>query len=270
MKQLLTVALVVFARCIYAQPEPGPFAIVDFFKVPQGKEAAYIKLEKEVWKPIHEARLKAGEISGWFIYQMDLAGSGNNYNYVSVTLVENLGKIDEVNYQKWFKNIFPKRPIEDIMKQTTEARVFVRSEICRMLTAAEKNDQKPFQLINIGYVKTFPGQSEAFEKIVTNQVQPVVSDLLAAGKISGWHTWEVWQPGGSNAEYDYVRVIGLPNYASLNQGPQLFPEAFKKRYPMIDFNVYQKSVDATREVVRSEIWSLVESVTGPSPSTASN
>jgi hypothetical protein len=269
MKHLPAIALLVLTHLAYSQPEPGPFAIVNYFKVPPGKAAAYIKLEKEVWKPIHESRAKAGEILGWYIYEVDLTGSGSDYNFVSVTLVDNLGKIDEMNYEKWFKIVFPKRTIEDIAKQTYDARVQVRAEISRMISSALKEDQKPSGILSMAFIKSRDGQSEAFEKLTKNITQPVANDLMIEGKNLGWHMWEIWQPGGTNAEYNYVRVLALPDYASMNQGP-LFQEGYKKRFPMIEFSEFQKSIGSTRDVVRTEIWSFVDGIVASPPTAKAN
>ena len=59
---LLVAGFMVRATPLMAQ---GPFVTVDYMKVAPGQDDAYLQLEQKTWKPVHEARVKAGNALGW-------------------------------------------------------------------------------------------------------------------------------------------------------------------------------------------------------------
>ncbi len=44
---------------------------VDYMK---SKSANYVQVEQEMWKPIHQSRVDAGELLGWYLYQITWKG----------------------------------------------------------------------------------------------------------------------------------------------------------------------------------------------------
>ncbi len=151
---ILFFTLLASSLCLLAQP--GPYAFVNYFKVEPGKGAAYLKMEKELAKPIHQVRQKAGEILAWYCYSVELSGSGSEYNFVTVTVVESLAKMDGVDFQKWIKMVHPKRTMEEITKTVNDARVLVRAELVRRVAVAEpsKAPAKRAPMISLGFFKS--------------------------------------------------------------------------------------------------------------------
>ena len=253
---ILFFSLLALSLSIMAQP--GPYAVVSYFKVDPGKATAYVKMEKELWKPIHQARLKAGEILGWYCFGVDFAGSGSEYNYVTVTVVENLAKMDNVDFQKWFKTVHPKRPIEEITKTTTDARVMVRSELIRRVGAAvpAKAPEKRAPMISVSFFNALPGKEEAYSKLVSDVFMPVSKAMVEADPAADFGFWEVWLPNGSSATYNYVGEGALPSYASMSdeEGGKKYDEVFKKVHPHLDQKQMREMLTSMRTRVKQEIW----------------
>jgi hypothetical protein len=241
-------------------PEPGPFAVVNYFKVEHGKGAAYIKMEKELWKPVHQARKKSGDILAWYCFSVNLPGN-KDYNFVAVTIYDNLAKLDNFNFEAVFKAVHPQKKIEDVSKETTDARVEVRTEISRRLFAAiPKNNGKPSPMIEVSFFRATSGNEESYPAMVKNILAPVFKEQVDNGKADAFSFWEVWFPNGAEAPYNFVGVGGLPNYAALNLGENGFSDAFKKTNPSLDQSEILKTIRSKRDRVKTEIWSLVDYV----------
>lgn len=251
---IISFALLASSLSLLAQP--GPYAVVDFFKVDPGKGTAYVKMEKELWKPIHQARQKAGEILAWYCYSVDFAGSGSEYNYVTVTVVESLAKMDGVDYQKWFKTVHPKRTIDEISKTTNDARVSVRSELVRRVAAAlpAKAPEKRSPMISLSFFKSPDEKADAYSKMVSDILIPVNKAMVDTNPNTDLSFWEVWFPNGSSAKYNYVGVASMPNYAVMSEEDNKYDEMFKKVNPQLDQKQVRQTIATMRTRYKGEIW----------------
>ena len=63
------------------------FVEVDYMKVAPGQDDAYLQVEQKMWKPIHEARVKAGNAVAWYLYRVvSPSGSQVDHNYATVAV----------------------------------------------------------------------------------------------------------------------------------------------------------------------------------------
>ena len=261
MKKLLIVLGWFASLTVAAQPQPGPYVVVDLFKVAQSKTAAYTKMEKDMWKPIHQQRLKAGEILGWYLYAVDFAGEGSEYNYVTVTVVDKLSRLDNVNYENWIKTVHPKRMVDEFTKTTLDARVLVRSELARRVVAANppKAPEKPDPMLSINFYNAHSGQEEAYSNFVSSVLFPVTQELANQGKDSGSAFWEIWYPAGKSAKYNYVFASPQKSWAS-SEADIGYNEAYKKVNPTLSNAEFRKVLVGLRDHQKSEVWWLVDYV----------
>ena len=68
--QRLSMCLLAGLWCVGATPASAQdrYVTVDYMKVAPGGDDAYLQLEQKTWKPVHEARVKAGNAAGWYLY----------------------------------------------------------------------------------------------------------------------------------------------------------------------------------------------------------
>jgi hypothetical protein len=113
-------------RSAYPQnPVPPKVIVLDFMKVAPGSDAKYLELEQKVWKPFHQARLKAGNGRSWALYSMSFpAGSAMDRNYATISVFDNLE--DYAKYEqtaaRYFAEVHPKKPMDQIFADTIAAR----------------------------------------------------------------------------------------------------------------------------------------------------
>ncbi|MBS1977749.1 MAG: hypothetical protein JST46_10285 [Bacteroidetes bacterium] len=262
MKKLLVLLLLFAASApMSAQPQPGPYFIATFFKVPPGKGQAYLKMERDIWKPIHEYRKKQGEIINWAVYAVEFSGEGSEYNYVAIEYYESASKFDQGNFDQWIKAVHPKRTADDIIKATTDARVQVKTEMGRLVkgTQAATQNEKPAPMYALAFFKTSQENAEVYSNLVTGIFQPVEQELVNEGKIKGSSLWEVWFPSGKSAHYNFVRSSAEKNWMEMEQDIH-YDEAWKKVHPNLGQAAIRKVITPLREIYKTEIWWLSESI----------
>jgi hypothetical protein len=110
------------------------FMLVEFMKVAQGKQADWLKLERETWKPMHALRVKDGGIQSWMAMAQWLPGDESDGPvYGTVTTFRGFPDPLKTNFQALFKQAHPQGDYMSMQAQTQSARSIVRSEIWQVL-----------------------------------------------------------------------------------------------------------------------------------------
>lgn len=111
-------------------PVPSKFVRLDYMKVKPGKAQAYLKVEREDWKPFHTTLIADGQSTGWALWQRVFPGGSNaEYDYVTSNRYATYADVMATDYEKTFKKASPSKNINDIFERTTSSRDLVRSEL---------------------------------------------------------------------------------------------------------------------------------------------
>ena len=62
----------------------GEFVVVNYMKVPPGGAAAYVALERDLYKASHQARVKDGKLKSWSLWQQWFGGSEDPYSFITI------------------------------------------------------------------------------------------------------------------------------------------------------------------------------------------
>ncbi|HAH23571.1 MAG TPA: hypothetical protein DCL77_07415 [Prolixibacteraceae bacterium] len=260
---LITLVLAFVFACIpmpgNAQNEPTVFAIVDFMKVKPSQEAKYVDLEKNVWKPMHQERIKQGKITGWILYKILYTGTSDPYNYATVTFFDKPANLEDpwagIDAQK----ILPGKDIDKLMNETGEARDLVKSNlIYRQDEVVPEGAPGDVKYIEVDYMKVKPGKDAAYLDAEKTIWAPIHKEFVKAGTRAGWSLWSQVFPGGAGADYQYVTANYYPDFSKIGMAD--YNAAFKKAHPGKDMDALGKKTEDTRDLVRSELWQVVDMV----------
>ncbi len=96
----LTTLLGLACLSAFAQPATPPkYVQIDYMKVEPGRGQQYVKLEQDIFKPIHEDRINKGTIESWAVYSVRYpAGTNREYDFVTATVYPNFAAM-EVPYK---------------------------------------------------------------------------------------------------------------------------------------------------------------------------
>jgi len=250
----------VFAGVSGWSQTPTVFARVVYQKVEQGKEQEFLTMLRENWKPAHKVRQQNGKITGWAIYRVHFTGAGNEYNYVTVSYHDSWEKTEvNDNYTELIKAANPKADAAAILAKTLTLRSIVKQELYSrndITTAAASG--APARFFEIDFMKVKEGQGAEYVKVETEVWKPIHQAWVNDGKRSGWALWSLVFPSGSNSTYDFATSNGYSSYKQI--GGENYEEAFKKVHPGKDMQGLFNSTEKTRNLVRRELWELVDSL----------
>ena len=98
-------------------------------KVDPLKNDEYVKLEHDLWKPVHQERIKQGRMRSWTMYEVRYpAGSQRECDYRIVNTYNSLADIDRP-LADVFAKVHPNVPIAEVVRRTLAARDLTHGEL---------------------------------------------------------------------------------------------------------------------------------------------
>ena len=112
---------------------PTKYYTIDYMKATPGKETEYVKLEKEVWMPIHRERIKMGVLTDWLLLEKNMPYTSTDaYNYETVNFFNDINFLQDSKYAEAIKKAFPNTDVNKSMDATTASRTIVKEELWKL------------------------------------------------------------------------------------------------------------------------------------------
>lgn len=106
-----------------------PIVEVACMKVDPLKNAEYLSLERDIWKPMHQERIRQGRLRSWTVYAVRYpTGTQRECDYRVVNVYNSLADIDRPLADIVTK-VHPNIPVAELGRRTVSARDLVRGEL---------------------------------------------------------------------------------------------------------------------------------------------
>lgn len=115
--------------------------VFNFFDYPAtGSWSEHARVEKEIWKPVHDARRKDGQMKGWVLVRKVLpGGSAQAYFGATVDLYTNMEQfLSQANPIPYFEKVHAGKDFEKLFAETDAACDLVRQEVRIVLDDSNK------------------------------------------------------------------------------------------------------------------------------------
>ena len=118
------------------QPQRPSVYIVNFIKANPAKYQEYLQLERETWKPVHQERIRAGQMRSWALYGVQYPfGTSLEYDFVTIDTYASLADAER-DISPVFAKVHPSAPFSEIGSRTEAARSIVRGEVWSRIDSA--------------------------------------------------------------------------------------------------------------------------------------
>lgn len=124
------------ARDGFGQPEKGDYIMVDLMKPRPGQADEWLKMERETFKPVHQARAEQGFLRGWNVVTLDYpSGTSLAYTAATINIMPNWKAVGAPGggYAEAFKKTMPNADMDETFKKVTETRDIVRTELYHVI-----------------------------------------------------------------------------------------------------------------------------------------
>jgi hypothetical protein len=106
---------------------------IDFMKPLAGKREEYIRMESQVFYPIHLERIKIGALTDWALYEKFLPfTTTSEFDFVTANFFDNPAVILDPKYEEAFNNIPNNIDFIRLSGQIDQTRTLVRSDIWKL------------------------------------------------------------------------------------------------------------------------------------------
>lgn len=249
---------------VFAQSDvPVSYLKVDYMKVAPGKTAEYLDVEKTIWKPIHRERVKAGKITGWYLYSvMYPAGTSAEYNYVTVSIFDKFTQTEEEYPQEHLKMAHPgvtDKKMDEMMARTIAARELVRSELWQLNDWVPFDKPAPYHWAN--FMRVVPGREGEYLQLEREIWKPIHSTYKRLGHTAGWAVYTLMFPFGTDYPYNFGTVDFYNDYAEIAiTVPDSTLQLAHPNYEDINWDKIYDQTFEIRELVRRDLRVLVDYV----------
>lgn len=255
------IALLLGSLAVQAQTPPPMFCIVETMKTLPGKSAEYVKAEREIWKKLHQERVKRGLIRGWDLYAVRYpSGTNAAYDYVTVTWTEGAAKLENpwgtlfADAEKLLsKDEYATAMNIGLSRNLTATTLYHQSDFA----VADPKATTPRKYIMVNMMNVKPGTEAAYEAMETKLVKPMLVAMMKSGGRATWSRFSLMLPGGSNQPFNYTTVDGYDKWADIGQGDAA--AAIKTVHPGMTLAAYGKQIEDARQLVSQELWELIDS-----------
>ena len=237
-----------------AQPQPAkrkPYFTIAYMKVPPGKLADALNLEREVWAPVHQELVKAGKLDFWRVYSCPFpSGSETEYDYVTInqypTWVELEEPYSDITAER-FAGIHPKMKLGELMLRTEAVRKMVRQDVFSLELATTGWPGATTSVLNVVYMKAEPGKAGDLAAIQKDFFLPLNEIQVQKGQEAAWGNALLRFPYPPAAPYDSISFNGFATLAAMESAQ--VPPAFQAKLKEISVKL-----NAARVRVRNQLW----------------
>jgi hypothetical protein len=236
----------------------GQMAVVDYMRVPPGKEAGYIQIEK-AWKAIHEVRKKAGKILSWNLYEVSFAGADAPYQYVTVTTYPRLAKYSEMDWND-FKGAMAgldEEGMNQFFNKTNDARVLAKTSVYNRVVGVQKPSDRPTGVLVVNYMHIKPGGDETYLQAEKTVFRPVHEEDIRREHRQDWSLWQL--QNGDLTSHQYVTIDAFLSLAQMDADRDQ-DAMLKKVHNGKDVSDLIRRSLLTREMRERQIWKWIDGV----------
>jgi hypothetical protein len=110
---------------------------VGCMKVDPVKNDEYLKLEHDIWKPMHQERIRQGHMRSWTLYGVRYpAGSQRECDYRTVNAYNSMADMDR-SIADVVAKVHPNIPIAELVRRTVSGRDMAHGELWYQVDQAQ-------------------------------------------------------------------------------------------------------------------------------------
>lgn len=257
--RLLAIALGVGATPALAQ---STYVQVDYMKVAPGKDQAYIDLERNIWKPYHQALIEAGRRVWWGLYGVrSPAGTEVDHNYATVNVYGKFADMEAPYAGDVLARVHAGKDVSTLANEALAARDLARSETWQLVDQVPAGGPAtPAHYLLVNCMKVPVGGEAAYLALEQEMWKPIHQARVAGGHTTGWALYALRFPSGAALDCNYATVESYDAFGDLENPVTL--DMIKKVHPNADATTLGAMGDRTnaaRRIERAELWELLES-----------
>lgn len=262
---LLALLLGGLAPGALAQSERAVYLLVDYMKVPTGGEAEYVAMEQEIWKPVHEERMRQGLLTNWSLYEVSYTTPDAPYDYVTLNVFDSFEHLEMDPAEDLFAAAHPDGDYDAMMERTMAAREIVHAEVWQLVNTAVSTTETgpPGRYLVVNFMDAPAGAGEEYLAAESDIWKPIHQRRIDSGIMSGWAIYSIVLPRGEAMRYNFGtvdffndpnHVVGVIDDATIRASHPAVSEA--------GIEAMMARTNEARTIYKSDLWTLIDTAAG--------
>lgn len=238
--------------------QQGYYMHIDYINVDKDQIPAFENQIEETLKPVQETLLTDNSISEWYVYRVAYPGTQDpDYNYVLVSLSEDLHDFNDA-HQRMIERMSEMYD-SDMHDSFKNMLVPFRSELWRINNSVLTNENsKASKYFIMDYMDVNLGMEYAYQMMEDEVALPIHEYRMEIDQMNGWELFSLIVPGGTEYGYNFATGNYFSDLRHFEFG--FTEEIIRQSHPETDINEINETFSETRDLVRSEVWELIDFV----------
>ncbi len=225
--------------------------VLDYMKVKPGRAADYVRMEREVFKPMQQERVRLGNHESWRLYGVRFPGGTEaEYGYVTMAIMSDLGKLQLRNQGVDRKKIWPNYKPEDIGEMVRSNREMIRRDVFSVDHSTKRWNGPDGKHLRIHFIRSEPGKAAEHDEAEGKYWLPLHQDLEDKGAFAGWMFGRLRIPIQSERPYNSVAINFFKEWAQAE-------DHYAKGAPKLRDAAFG-SMSGLGHHTHVEFWSLID------------
>ncbi len=180
---------------------------IDYYVLSDGAAPGFVAMQEELWRPVHEERIRDGAIIGWSLYDALITGPTVDYDFVAITMTEDYGALFGADNRELIARVHPQRGTDPLVGTLHEGYRIVNSEIWRMNGAAMPDGATApaGKYVTKNYMDS-RGASGEHESMELDFWKPIHYVRIDQDILNSWVMYTMVKPGGASIRYNYSTI----------------------------------------------------------------
>ena len=224
-------ALLLSAIAVQAPGQNRTTVAIDYMKAKPGQGAGYVRMEREVFKPMPQERVRLGNLEAWRLYQVQFpAGTEQEYGYVTMLIASDLGKFQSMNEGVDRAKVWSKYKPGEIGRMVSKNREMLRRDFFSVDSATKKWNSHGGKYARVHFIQAEPGKANEHAEAEEKYWLPVHQDLEDKGAFAGWLFGRLRIPLATERPYSAVAINFFDDWSQAeNQYEKADPKLWKAR-----------------------------------------
>jgi hypothetical protein len=243
---------------IHSQTYQGMYMHIDYIQVSSDNESSFRDMIRSSAKPIMNARKQNGKVHSWYLYRVAYPGMPNSsHNYIVITISDALSGFEDVDEQ--IAGQLSSRDRERMFQNYRRFMKPTHTEVWRIQNSVVGSDaSKPSRYMVMNYMNVGLGYEYEYQMMEDEVARPLHEQRMDNGQMVAWELNSLIIPGGTSYGHNFSTIDFYDKLEHMEFG--FTEELIRQTHPDTNINEFFQNIYRTRDLVRSEVWELVESL----------
>lgn len=259
---LLLISFILFPVTLSSQTHQGEYLKISYFNVEPDRKAQFLRDIQGKGKSESQSLIDSGEITGWYLYKVNYAGSRNpGYNFVTVASAHSLSAFDGPG--TFSAGLQENGPGDENNRSRTSSPdfslsgVLQHSELWKVQNSVSRNETyKPSRFKLMDYMQVTLGREYEYQMFEDEVARPLHETRMKEDRMNAWELYQLIIPGGTQYGYNFSTGNFFNALDHIEYG--FTDEMIRANHPDVDLMDFFQTIFSARDLVQSDVWELID------------